>query len=77
MSRSYRKTPISGITTAESEAMDKRIWHKRMRARQRDRLMTDSESEPVHTREVSDPWGMGKDGKRWVPDAYRPKLMRK
>lgn len=31
MSRSYRKTPIFPCTCAESEKDDKRIWHKRMR----------------------------------------------
>ena len=33
MSRSRRKTPIFGITTATSEAEDKRLWHKRLRAK--------------------------------------------
>ena len=65
MSRSRKKTKIHGITTAESEAEDKRIWHKRMRARERDRLIADPESEPTHENEVSSKWAMAKDGKRY------------
>ena len=38
MSRSLRKTPIFGHTTARSEADDKRLWHKRWRASERDQL---------------------------------------
>lgn len=38
MSRSRRKTPIVGYSTARSEADDKRLWHKRWRARERDQL---------------------------------------
>lgn len=75
MSRSRKKTPIHGITTAVSEKEGKRIWHKRMRARERDRLITDPESEPTHEREVSDTWGMSKDGKQYY--SADPKLMRK
>ncbi len=37
MSRSQRKTPIFGIASG-SEALDKRLWHKRWRARVRDRM---------------------------------------
>lgn len=40
MSRSRRKTPMFGYTTATSEAEDKRIWHKRWRAQLRGQLIT-------------------------------------
>jgi len=39
VSRSRRKTPIVGYSTARSEADDKRLWHKRWRARERDHLV--------------------------------------
>lgn len=65
MSRSRKKTKIHGITTAESEAVDKRIWHKRLRARERDRLITDPESEPTLENDVSGVWDMAKDGKKY------------
>lgn len=71
MSRSHRKTPIYGISTAHSEKLDKRIWHKRMRARERERLhyalcAPDSHlsTEP---KEVSNLWSMAKDGRQWWP----------
>lgn len=62
MSRSRRKNPIAGITCCESEKSDKRIWHKVMRRKTRERLRL-GEEEGVSAREVSDPWKMGKDGK--------------
>lgn len=68
MSRSRKKTPIHGITTAVSENEDKRIWHKRMRARERDRLITDPEGEPTVENEVCTPWDMAKDGKCYWPE---------
>lgn len=76
MSRSRKKTKIHGITTAESEAEDKRIWHKRMRARERDRLITDPESEPTHKNEVSSKWTMAKDGKGYWSEMPK-ELLRK
>lgn len=68
MSRSRKKTKIHGITTAESEAVDKRIWHKRLRARERDRLISDPESEPTLENDVSGVWDMAKDGKKYWAD---------
>lgn len=68
MSRSRKKTKIHGITTAESEAVDKRIWHKRLRTRERDRLITDPESEPTLENDVSGVWDMAKDGKHYWPN---------
>ncbi|WP_428851940.1 hypothetical protein [Imbroritus primus] len=68
MSRSRRKLPIFGFTTARSEAGDKRLWHKRWRSRQRDQLATlrpDDDPIPVQHRAVSDTWDMAKDGKSW------------
>lgn len=68
MSRSRRKTPIFGHTTARSEAADKRLWHKRWRAREREQLSgagLDSDPLPVHRHDVSSTWDMAKDGKSW------------
>ena len=75
MSRSRRKTPIFGITTATSEAEDKRLWHKRLRAKTRDQLKAGPEDPiPVDHREVSDPWGMAKDGRRYWKNATKKSL---
>jgi hypothetical protein len=68
MSRSLRKSPIHGITTARSEADDKRIWHGRWRSTERDKLLTLNETKDHLTsdkNEVSNPWTMNKDGKIW------------
>lgn len=70
MSRSYRKTPIIGITTCRSERQDKKIWHKRWRTRERTTLATISSEDldsylPSLEEEVSNTWNMGKDGKQY------------
>jgi hypothetical protein len=76
MSRSRNKSKVIGHAICDSEAVDKRIWHKRLRARERDRLITDPESEPTHQNEVSSPWCMGKDGKGYWVDMPE-EMMRK
>lgn len=75
MSRSKKKTPIHGMTTCVSEKKDKRLWHKRMRTHERDRLITDPDGVQTHKYAVSDPWTMGKDGKYYWHK--HPDLMRK
>jgi hypothetical protein len=68
--RSRKKTPVCGITTCRSEKDDKRIWHRRFRAKERDNLLAhsragvDADYITTHFREVSNPWNMGKDGRR-------------
>lgn len=61
MSRSRRKVPIFGHTTARSEADDKRLWHKRWRSRERDQLASlspESDPLPVQRQAVSSTWDM-------------------
>lgn len=65
MSRSRRKTPICGITTAASEHFDKQIWHQAYRKAVRQRLATNPHQDSPHLREFFNPWSMGKDGKRY------------
>ncbi len=38
MSRSYKKRPFLTFVIARSEKEDKKIWHSKMRARERDKL---------------------------------------
>jgi hypothetical protein len=81
MSRSFKHKPYSGATTARSERIDKKIWHRRFRTIQRSLLsnpLADRESlvMPV-VREVSDPWQMSKDGKYYWPDEFEPTLSRR
>ena len=72
MSRSRRKQPITGITTARSERLDKRQWHSRMRSQERAalsqrRLQDEREHIPVHRHDVGSVWAMAKDGKQYFP----------
>jgi hypothetical protein len=64
MSRSRKKTPIHGITTARSEKQDKRHANRALRARARSSMAHGDEVAPA-LREVSDVWCMDKDGKVW------------
>lgn len=82
MTRSKRKTPIGGITTAESEAQDKAQWHRRHRRVESARLKKDAvDYEPESHRAQSDQWKMDKDGKAYwggnVPASLTRKMMRK
>jgi hypothetical protein len=72
MSKSRRRTPIIGMTMAESDKDGKRMANRRLRRQVRVALQEDRE--PALLREVSDVWTFPKDGKQWIDD---PKLMRK
>jgi hypothetical protein len=65
VSRSCRKTPIVGITTARSEKGCKRAWHSRFRALKRQDI------EATDERLASNPWAMAKDGRQWVGHGSR------
>lgn len=64
VSRSKRKTPFFGHTTAVSEKEDKTIWHRAFR-----RAMKQFLDEKVDIRYYSDPWNMNKDGKQYYKQA--------
>ena len=78
MSRSRKKTPITGITTAESEKKDKRLANRSERRINKWLLKYYQDEAKLRAkREVSNVWGMDKDGKqRFDPTKY-PQLMRK
>jgi len=69
MSRSRKKHNISGTATVSSERLDKKVWHKIFRLKNKTVLKkADVENEGavfVDKKEVSDPWQMSKDGKRF------------
>ena len=76
MSRSYRKTPIFGITTAESEKEDKKLWHKSFRTKAKNQLKektlrNDIEELDtiidVHEYDVSNSYAMDKEVKKYYP----------
>jgi hypothetical protein len=76
MARSRKKTPTTGITTAESEKADKMAAHRRERRRIRQLLPVEPDILP-HTREISSPWLMAKDGKQYLGNQTKPEHLRK
>lgn len=64
MSRSFKHTTISGITTATSEKRDKQLANRRFRRISRYRVKIDAEP-LIDLDEISDIWDFQKDGKRY------------
>lgn len=78
MSRSRRRTPKVGITTARSEKQDKLQAHRDERRKVKVALAQGAtEHELPHRREVSDPWLMAKDGKAYLGRKADPRDLRK
>lgn len=75
MSRSRRKTPICGMTTARSEKKDKRFANRKERRRVRLAIPLDPDVLP-HKREISNVYTFDKDGKQYVRNPNR-KIMGK
>jgi hypothetical protein len=75
MSRSRRKTPITGITTAPSNKEFKKIEHRRERAVART-AMSSGKEDVLHHKVTGNEWASPRDGKRWWGKA-QPRLMRK
>ena len=64
MTHSRKKTSKTGITSATSEKAEKQDNHRRERRRVRQTLYVDPDHEVLpHTKELSNPWSMAKDGK--------------
>lgn len=83
MSRSYKKTPIIGHTNADSEKLDKKIWHRRFRHKTKDILRSmhndvDSMDDVVMPVEddVSNTWSMSKDGKHYLGEWLKKNVNR-
>jgi len=76
MARSTRKTPVRGITTADSEKADKAASHRKLR-RVAKQMITPTLETPLPTeQQLTDPWSMAKDGKARFDAGKHPKLMR-
>lgn len=73
--RSRRKTPVRGITSAESEKADKVASHRVYRRTLKQSIDRALEAPLPRERQLTNPWSMAKDGKtRFDPDKS-PKLM--
>jgi hypothetical protein len=78
MSRSKRRTPVRGITSARSEKQDKRLYNRRYRRVCKQALYADPTRELLPLlREYSNVGAMDKDGKFWFDPRERPVLLRK
>ena len=77
MSRSRKKTPVAGLTAAESEKQDKRRANRRLRRQVRAILPVEPDAVLPALREVSCVWAFDKDGKRRFDPRSHPDRMRK
>lgn len=68
MSRSRKKTPIGGITTAQTDKPFKRREHSRERAAVRDALVAGRDA--PHPKTFGNPWSSDKDGKKYWDDPF-------
>lgn len=75
MSRSYRKTPICGMTKKESDKLFKKAAHKQARRAEHARDLT--VNEPPTEKEYGNPCGGPKVGKQWINAKDWPQIMRK
>lgn len=75
MSRSKRKTPILGITKAESEKKDKQSASRKFRRKTRQALPNGRQL-PGSLNDVSNPWTFAKDGKQYLRENIK-EYMRK
>lgn len=74
MSRSRRKTPISGITKAESDKWFKRSEHRRERRAVSTALISGEDDLPS-PKQYGNPWRALKDGKSWFDPNCFPQLI--
>lgn len=75
MTRSRKKTPITGMTTAESDKAFKSAEHRRERSAVKTAIKRGVE--PPDTRKFGDPAVSEKDGKQWFDPGRFPEYLRK
>ena len=73
MSRSRRKTPKIGVTTAETEKDNKRQANRRYRRVTKLQLKKEEE-ELAQRRELSNVWAFDKDGKQFLKNPAKEDL---
>ena len=78
MSRSKKRTPVAGMTSAPSEQEDKRLYNRRYRHVCKQVLHVNPMCDLLpHLRQYSNPWAMAKDGKKRFDPQEWPKWLRK
>lgn len=75
MSRSRRKNPVCGLTTARSEKQDKQLSNRAWRRRVRGAIATGREI--PDRREIHNVWTFAKDGTQRFDPVKWPEGMRK
>ena len=75
MSRSHRRTPICGMTTAQSDKACKRRANRQ--ARRAVSALDLTVQDPPGAKLFGDPWKSDKDGKQWIDASRFPEEMRK
>lgn len=75
MSRSRRKNPIIGITTAETEKKNKLEANRRLRRLNRIKIHK-GDFELFQLREISNVWMFDKDGKQYLKKPYWKDIMK-
>jgi len=73
MSRSRRKTPKIGITSAESEKNNKRMANRLFRRSTKSQLKS-GQNVFVSVKEVSNVWSFDKDGKQFLMNPTKKNL---
>lgn len=75
MSRSRRKNPIIGITTAETEKKNKLEANRKLRRLNRIKIHK-GDFELFQLREISNVWMFDKDGKQYLEKPYWKDIMK-
>ncbi len=65
MSRSRRKKPVFGYTTAKSEKFDKQKYNRVFRRISKEKIKKGMTA-PIRIKEIKNVWTMSKDGKRYA-----------
>ncbi|WP_227287987.1 hypothetical protein [Boseongicola sp. H5] len=73
MARAYRKTPITGMTKADSDERFKKAEHRRERRKLKETDLTGET--PADSQNLRQPLGHPKDGKRWYDSKRFPQIM--
>lgn len=75
MSRSRRKTPITGVTTAVTEKENKRDANRKLRRLNKIKIRK-RDYDLFQLREISNVWGFDKDGKYYIKNPSKRSLMK-
>ncbi len=79
MTRSIRKKYFLGNACRQSERKDKQNWHRAFRRKEKQKLFNNVGENYISTlvKEASNPWGIGKDGKKYHSAGYLLALIKK